>query len=88
MFRGGESRQRNVGEGLPVRCTYYDEAPVAEPHGSVWITTSEAQKRKAVWSPHALREFCQVTLQKLDAWESEQAGRVVPMGKKRKREHS
>jgi hypothetical protein len=68
-----------------VRCTYYDEAPVAEPHGSVWITKSD--KRKAVWSPHALREFCEITIRKLDAWEAEQNGRVVPMGKKRTSEH-
>jgi hypothetical protein len=70
-----------------VRHIYYDEAPVAEPHGHVWVTRSEVQKRQAIWSPRALREFCELTLRKLDAWEAEQAGRITPIKRRRKRGH-
>jgi hypothetical protein len=69
-----------------VRCNYIVRAPVAEPHGNIWITKTVGKKRrKALWSAHALREFCEATIRKLDAWEAEQNGRVVPLPKKRKK---
>ena len=67
-------------------CTYVDEAPVVEPHGNVFFVTLPGAKRPSVWSPHALREFCEVTIRRMDAWDAEQAGRVVDMPK-RKRGH-
>jgi hypothetical protein len=69
---------------MVLRCDYNEAAPIAEPRGNVWVTKAKGSKRQAVWSPHALREFCELTLRKLDAWEAEQSGRVSPIKPKLK----
>lgn len=66
-----------------MQTSYTDEVPVADVRGQVVAITLGGINHPVVCAPHyVVREFCEVTIRKLDAWEAEQAGRVVPLGKR------
>jgi hypothetical protein len=67
-----------------VAATYIDEAPVADIRGGVVVVTLKGKKRPSVCVPvHVAREFCEITLRRLDKWDAEQAGRVVPLRRRK-----
>ncbi len=66
---------------------YTDEAPVAEVvKGLVVISMAGGGGHPPVCAPiHVVREFCELTIRKLDAYDANQHGRVVPLRKRKRR---
>jgi hypothetical protein len=63
-----------------MRTIFTDTAPIAEVRGGLVVLKFGDEHPIVTTPPHVVREFCEITMRKLDAWEAEQTGRVVAFG--------
>ncbi len=65
-----------------MRSTFVSETPVAKVDGGL-VHIEIGGAPMVTCTVATARRFCERTIRKLDAFEAEQAGRVVPMRKRR-----